>query len=154
MAKGSNNEICACGHSLAKHELIGTEYSRCIDFTMVKKYPCKCAGGEARAVVWTDKSQYFRRISRGSDYPHALESACEKALNDGAEVLLMISDCEICGAELDKVSGRVYSVALDNDGRMYSGRKQQEARGGKQSLKSDFGRNRVICGGCDALRGD
>jgi hypothetical protein len=137
---------------MSKHELIGTEYSRCIDFTMVKKFPCKCAGGEARAVVWTDKSQYFRRISRGSDYPHALEGACEKALNDGAEVLLMISDCEICGAELDKVSGRVYSVALDNDERMYSGRTQ--TRGGKQSLQSDYGLNRVICGGCDALRGD
>ena len=154
MPKGSPNEICACGHSLSKHELIGTEYSRCIDFTMVKQYPCKCAGGEARAVVWTDKSQYFRRTSRGNDYPHALEGACQKALNDGAKVVLLIDKCELCDAQLDKVSGRVYSIALDNDGRMYSGKKQQEARGGTQSLKTDFGRNRVICGGCDAIRGD
>jgi hypothetical protein len=136
---------------MGKHELVGTEYSRCIDFSMVKKYPCKCAGGEARAVVWTDKPTLFRWTSRGSDYPHMLEGACEKARISGAEVLLMISDCEICGAELDKVSGRVYSVALDNDERMYSGRTH---RRGEDSLKSDYGFNRVICGGCDALRGD
>jgi hypothetical protein len=153
MAKGSFNEICACGHSMSKHELVGTEYSRCIDFTTVKRCPCKCAGGEARAVVWTDKPLFFKWTSRGFDYPHALEGACEKARSSGAEVLLMISDCEICGAELDKVSGRVYSVALDNDERMYSGRTQQ-ARGGRESLQSDYGLNRVICGGCDAVRGD
>lgn len=151
VAKGNRNEICACGHSMGVHELVGTEYSRCMDFTMVKKFPCKCAGGEARAVVWTDKSQYFRRTSRGNEYPHALEGACQKALESGAEVLLMISDCEMCGAELDMVLGRVYSVALDSDGRMYSGRKQTNRAEG---LKTDYGFNRVICGRCDALRGD
>lgn len=152
MAKGSNNEICACGHSLGKHELIGTEYSRCIDFTTVKKYPCKCAGGEARAVVWTDKPLFFKWTSRGFDYPHALEGACQKALDSGAKVVLLIDKCELCETQLDKVSGQVYSVALDNDERMYSGRTQ--ARGGRDSLESDFGLNRVICGGCDAVRGD
>lgn len=151
MAKGNRNEICACGHSMGSHELVGTDYSRCIDFSMVKKYPCKCAGGEARAVVWTDKPTHFRWTSRGASYPHALEGACEKALESGAEVLLMISDCEMCGGELDMVSGRVYSVALDNDGRMYSGRTRKT---GVEGLSTDYGFNRVICGRCDALRGD
>ena len=152
MAKGNYNEICACGHSMSKHELVGTEYSRCVDFTMVQRYPCKCLGGEARAVVWTDRPMFFKWTSRGLTYPHALEGACQKALESGAKVVLLIDKCELCGAQLDKVLGRVYSVALDNDERMYSGRTQ--ARGGKQPLESDYGLNRVICGECDAVRGD
>jgi hypothetical protein len=152
LAKGNYNEICACGHSMSKHELVGTEYSRCVDFTMVQRYPCKCLGGEARAVVWTDRPMFFKWTSRGLTYPHALEGACQKALESGAKVVLLIDKCELCGAQLDKVLGRVYSVALDNDERMYSGRTQ--ARGGKQPLESDYGLNRVICGECDAVRGD
>jgi hypothetical protein len=151
VAKGSNNEICACGHSLAKHELVGTEYSRCIDFTTVKNYPCKCAGGEARAVVWTDKHLFFKRTARGNSYPHALEGACQKALNDGAKVVLLIDKCELCGAQLDKVSGRVYSVALDNDERIYHGRQRTTVA---EQTRTDLGHNRVICGGCDEIRGD
>lgn len=89
------------------------------------------------------------RKSRGRTYPHALEGACKKALEAGAEVILLIESCELCGSELD--INTVYSVALDKDERMYSGRTQANRAEG---ARTDFGRNRVICGGCDALRGD
>lgn len=149
MAKGEKGQICACGHKMTKHQLVGTEYSRCFDPITASKVPCACAGGEARAVVWTDNERFFMRSSRGSDYPHALEGACKKALESGAEVILLAEVCELCGGELD--SGTVYSVALDNDGRMYSGRTRKTRAEG---LKTDYGFNRVICGRCDALRGD
>lgn len=149
MSRGEKGQICACGHRMTKHELVGTEYSRCFDPMIVQDAPCKCAGGEARAVVWTDNEQFFMRKSRGKAYPHALEGACKKALEAGAEVILLVESCELCGSTLD--NGAIFSVALDNDGRMYSGKTRTNRAEG---LRTDLGYNRVICGGCDALRGD
>lgn len=94
-------EICACGHPVSRHELVGTEYARC------GAYPgkCYCSGGVrvAGAVLEDTASpsgsktngRFFRRRWKvGGVSP--LVGGIAKALEGGGRFVWKIDKCDLC----------------------------------------------------------
>lgn len=101
-------EICVCGHPVLRHELRGTEYARCRMFMAGPLCECEM---RSKPVLIVDKSKqpYFKRTTRGSEYPHALNGAVEKAGLDAVEWL--VTHCDNCGSEV--TDGSLKAMALD-----------------------------------------
>lgn len=104
---GFYTEICACGHAVSRHTLVGTEYCRC------ENYPgeCPCSGGARVALLVEENverpsgtvtnARFFRRQfdARGE---HPLNAGLKKisALEDSSvSVEWAVTECDICGQD-------------------------------------------------------
>jgi len=97
-------EICACGHSISRHALVGTEYCRC------ESYPgeCPCSGGSRVALLIVEvdgggngvktNTKFFRRQFR-VDGEHPLNGGVRKSRESGIDFEWAITDCDVCGQE-------------------------------------------------------
>lgn len=105
-------DICACGHVVDRHTLLGTEYCRC------ENYPgeCPCAGGARVALrVLEDvglskrlklRSRFFRRQFHPAS-PHPLNAGVKKLeaeLGTGF-IEWAPEECDLCGSSYDVEEG-------------------------------------------------
>lgn len=130
-------DICVCGHTVSRHELVGTEYARCLSRSY-KSLRCQC-NERSRVAVQVEKGggQVFRRKARGSERPHVLDTTIElyKTAHVNKQVVWVIAACERCG-----VAEGVETWAMESDGM------HVQAAG---SLE-DTGRHARLCGTCAA----
>lgn len=98
-------EICACGHAVKHHALLGTDYCRC------ESYPgeCPCSGGARVAVLVLEEAEkvsgtqtntrfFKRQFHAGSEHP--LNAGIRKARSgDGVSLEWAVSECDLCGNE-------------------------------------------------------
>lgn len=105
---GGDGGICSCGHPVAVHELLGTEYCRCNTFPG----ECQCSGGE-RAVLRVAEPKkrsglwrFFRR-QPGVKRAHPLNAAIERVAREGVrpevggELEWLVEECDLCGEPWD-----------------------------------------------------
>lgn len=96
-------EVCACGHALSRHALVGTEYCRC------ESYPgeCPCSGGARVALLVFEGSaangvatntKFFRRQFR-VDGDHPLNGGVRKTRDSGIDFEWAAVECDYCGQE-------------------------------------------------------
>lgn len=136
-------EICACGHPVSKHVLVGTEYCRCEAFPT----DCPCAGGARIAVlaqegslpvkVGTSSARFFKRRFR-TDGPHPLNGAIEKSRAEGISMEWAVSECDICGEGLPDVDGHLSAYWTDSEGEPIVG-----------EMHVVTGRTLLVCGLCE-----
>ncbi len=96
-------EICACGHSLNRHELVGTEYVRC------QKHPWKCyCTGDSRVVLLVNETlekpsgsqtngKYFRRTTGVGISGHPFNGGLSRLIDEGISYEWAVDECEKCG---------------------------------------------------------
>lgn len=113
-------EVCACGHPVSRHELVGTEYARC------SSYPgkCYCSGGVrvAGAVIedvehpsGTKTNGRFFRRRWGVGRISPLIGGIEKASEGGVDFHWKIDKCDLCGESWSGSWGVGY-LTLDGRG--------------------------------------
>ena len=97
-------DVCVCGHLASRHELLGTEYARCLlrpnDGTR-----CQCQEGCRTAVrVERGGGHLFQRRAKGSSRPHVLDVSIAKyvAAHPNKIVIWDLPYCERCDSP-DKV---------------------------------------------------
>ena len=123
-------EICACGHPLSRHELVGTEYVRC------QKHPWRCyCTGESRVVLLVNETlerpsgsqtngKYFRRAV--GEKKHPLNSGLSRIQDIGIRYEWVVEECEKCGLPREEWED---VTAIQVDGLV-------------------SGKNQVVCGIC------
>jgi len=96
-------EICACGHPLGRHELVGTEYVRC------QKHLWKCyCTGDSRVVLLVNETlekpsasqtnaKYFRRVRKPGIMGHPLNAGLSRIQELDVPYEWTIDECESCG---------------------------------------------------------
>lgn len=104
-------EVCACGHPVNKHTLVGTEYARC-DGVFAGHHACHCSGGvravylvgivEGTSSPGNRSGKFFKRdyrvdAERGGWFD-TLNRAVEKTDMDSGQIGQWIpGDCDRCG---------------------------------------------------------
>lgn len=135
--------VCICGHALADHAKVGTEYCRCEIATSPR---CNCAteGRVAIYVAYPDL-RVFRKKARGTDQPHALNAAVKRHLeltwhaeSVDAPYIWMIRECDECHTPTTDL----HAVALDHIGRPMI-KQPKEA-----SVHLDTGQHKMLCTHC------
>ena len=138
-------DICACGHPISRHVLVGTEYCRC------ESYPgeCPCSGGARVALrVREDverptgaktNARFFRRRYMKKS-PHPLNAGIKKIVEEdgyGPEFLEWAAEeCDWCGEAYSAEEGLTAYWA---------------SRDGNPIVSPDeqvTGRTLLLCNGC------
>lgn len=128
-------DICVCGHPVRRHELVGTEYARCLSWAN-KSLRCQC-DERARVAVRVERGggHVFRRKARGAEKPHMLDTSVElyTVAHVDKQIVWVILACERCG----EAEG-VETWAMEADGILV------------QKAGADTGRHARLCGTCAA----
>lgn len=125
-------DICICGHSVNRHQLVGKSYARCVQ---IGPNPCMCAMA-SRAVIQVRRGddsdmRHFRGAARGSQ-KHPLTSG----INASGEIKWLTRTCDRCSALSDDLE----ASALDDYDIPMIGRKPE--------TRHDTGKHQLLCPNC------
>lgn len=136
-------EICICGHPVARHDLPGTDYSHCMNWSSNGK--CYCTGGIRPAIWAVEKEEnpnmtatvarFFKRQFR-TDNPgaHPLNGGIARAREEGYEIEWAVDNCDRCG---DERYGDLIAWNVDSEDKP------------QRQFREITGRSILICTNCD-----
>jgi hypothetical protein len=115
------SEVCACGHPVSRHTLVGTEYCRCESFPG----ECPCSGGVRVALLVQEdggrvsaSGSHARHFKRrfGVTMGHPLNGGISKTRGGGFEVQWTLEECDLCGEEWNVSEGDFTAYWTDSEG--------------------------------------